>query len=153
MIAKAVQSFEREWGEKGGVDGWECRITEAVMVLDKSSVSDNTIGQSANAAVGIDLSKYATSLDLEKEVSGDELKVELDRLGLKCGGTVKDRAARLFLTKDTPLDKLPAKVFAKKKGAGSETAKANAPPGSVAAKFEYKAYSNLAAGSIESPYI
>ena len=51
-------------------------------------------------------------------MDGDSLKSELARLGMKCGGTVKDRAARLFLTKDTPLDKLPAKVFAKKKGAG-----------------------------------
>ncbi|KAL3817046.1 hypothetical protein ACHAXA_002958 [Cyclostephanos tholiformis] len=132
VVAKAVQSFEKEWGERGGVDGWECRITEAAMVLDKTSVSDNTIEQSTNVSVGIDLSKYSTSLDLEKEVSGDELKVELDRLGLKCGGTVKDRAARLFLTKDTPLDKLPAKVFAKKKGAEAETAKLNALPGSSA---------------------
>ena len=118
VIAKAILSFDREWGEKGGVDGWECSITEAAMVLNKSK----------NAAIGIDLGKYATSSDLEKEVSGDELKLELDRLGLKCGGTVKDRAARLFLTKDTPLDKLPAKVFAKKKGAGAEITKTNAPP-------------------------
>ena len=86
------------------------------------------LNKSKNAAIGIDLGKYATSSDLEKEVSGDELKLELDRLGLKCGGTVKDRAARLFLTKDTPLDKLPAKVFAKKKGAGAEITKTNAPP-------------------------
>lgn len=73
---------------------------------------------STTTPVGIDLSKYATSSDLEKDVSGDELKSELARIGLKCGGTVSDRAARLFLTKDTPLDKLPAKVFAKKKGGG-----------------------------------
>jgi len=118
VIANAILSFDREWGEKGGVDGWECSITEAAMVLNKSK----------NTAIGIDLGKYATSSDLEKEVSGDELKLELDRLGLKCGGTVKDRAARLFLTKDTPLDKLPAKVFAKRKGAGAEITKTNAPP-------------------------
>jgi len=124
VVSKSIASFEKEWGEKGGVDGWECRMAEASMVSDKpSSPSDD---KSSNSAIGIDLSKYATSSDLEKEVSGDELKSELSRLGLKCGGTVSDRAARLFLTKDTPLDKLPAKVFAKKKGGGAKKAKTDA---------------------------
>eukprot|EP00579_Thalassiosira_antarctica_P029659 CAMPEP_0202031400 /NCGR_PEP_ID=MMETSP0905-20130828/64995_1 /ASSEMBLY_ACC=CAM_ASM_000554 /TAXON_ID=420261 /ORGANISM="Thalassiosira antarctica, Strain CCMP982" /LENGTH=786 /DNA_ID=CAMNT_0048595237 /DNA_START=37 /DNA_END=2396 /DNA_ORIENTATION=- len=123
VIAKAIASFEMEWGEKGCVDGWECRMAEATMVLDNSSPSDD---KPSNSAAGIDLSKYATSSDLEKEVNGDELKSELACLGLKCGGTVSDRAARLFLTKDTPLDKLPAKVFAKKKGAGAKKAKTDA---------------------------
>ena len=129
VIVKAVTSFDGEWMEKGGVDGWECRIAEAV--LDKSSLmSKNSTGQSTDTVIRIDLSKYATASDLIKEISGDELKVELDRLGLKCGGTVKDRAERLFLTKDTPLDQLPAKIFAKKKGgSGSET---NAPPTLIA---------------------
>ena len=121
VIAKAIALFDKEWREKGGVDGWECRMAEASMV---SSDENTNIGggggesasQAADVVVGIDLSKYATSSDLERNVSGDELKSELSRLGLKCGGTVSDRAARLFLTKDTPLDQLPAKVFAKKKG-------------------------------------
>ena len=127
VIAPAITSFEKEWAEKGGVAGWECRQAEASMVLE-SKVEGN--GQSSNGNgtdVGIDLSKYATSADLEKAVSGDELKSELARLGLKCGGTVSDRAARLFLTKDTPLDKLPAKVFAKKKGGGAKMPAPDAP--------------------------
>ncbi|KAL7539542.1 hypothetical protein ACHAXR_009377 [Thalassiosira sp. AJA248-18] len=119
VMAKAAASFQKEWGEKGGVDGWECRMAEASMVADKSSPADGNDGKPSDGDdVGIDLSKYATSSDLEKAVSGDELKSELARLGLKCGGTVSDRAARLFLTKDTPLEKLPVKVFAKKKGGG-----------------------------------
>jgi splicing factor 3A subunit 3 len=133
VVVKAVQSFDTEWSEKGGVDGWECRLAESSMV-SSSSTSNNTAGQqSTNSAsvVGIDLSKYANSSELEKDVSGDELKSELARLGLKCGGTVADRAARLFLTKDTPMDKLPAKIFAKKAkgttGGGLEEAKLNVP--------------------------
>lgn len=132
VIAKAAQSFDREWGEKGGVDGWECRISEAAMVFDKFSVSSDTTGQTSNATIRIDLSQFATATDLEKVVSGDDLKLELDRLGLKCGGTVKDRAERLFLTKNTPLDKLPAKVFAKKKWVnGVEIGRTNAPSASA----------------------
>jgi splicing factor 3A subunit 3 len=83
------------------------------MVLESSdtSSSDNA------AAPGIDLAPYTSAADLEKAIDGDTLKAELSRSGLKCGGTVADRAKRLFLTKDTPLDQLPQKLFAKKKAA------------------------------------
>jgi len=130
VIAKAVASFEKEWGETGGVDGWECRVAEANMVTDKHTPSE---GASLDSTVGIDLSKYSTSDELESGVSGDELKSELARLGMKCGGTVSARATRLFLTKDTPLDKLPAKVFAKKKGGGPKKAKTDASTRDIAA--------------------
>ncbi|KAF4385108.1 hypothetical protein F8388_014241 [Cannabis sativa] len=43
------------------------------------------------------------------EFSGEALAA----LGLKSGGTVQQRAERLFLTKDTPLEKLDKKHFAK----------------------------------------
>ncbi|KAF9687914.1 hypothetical protein SADUNF_Sadunf02G0142700 [Salix dunnii] len=51
----------------------------------------------------------------ELEVLGMErLKTELQVHGLKCGGTLQERAARLFLLKSTPLEKLPKKLLAKK---------------------------------------
>ncbi|CAH8335138.1 unnamed protein product [Eruca vesicaria subsp. sativa] len=51
----------------------------------------------------------------DMEVMGMErLKTELQSRGLKCGGTLQERAARLFLLKSTPLDKLPKKLLAKK---------------------------------------
>ncbi|XP_075639664.1 splicing factor SF3a60 homolog [Castanea sativa] len=45
----------------------------------------------------------------------DALSTELAlaALGLKTGGTVQQRAVRLFLTKNTPLEKLDKKHFAK----------------------------------------
>ena len=43
----------------------------------------------------------------------DALKDALAKLGLKCGGTMRQRADRLMLTKDTPLEKLDRKLFAK----------------------------------------
>ncbi|CAA6671561.1 unnamed protein product [Spirodela intermedia] len=50
----------------------------------------------------------------ELEVLGMErLKSELQAHGLKCGGTLQERAARLFLLKSTPVDKLPKKLLAK----------------------------------------
>ncbi|XP_010261574.1 PREDICTED: protein SDE2 homolog [Nelumbo nucifera] len=51
----------------------------------------------------------------EMEVLGMErLKTELQTRGLKCGGTLQERAARLFLLKTTPLEMLPKKLLAKK---------------------------------------
>jgi hypothetical protein len=46
----------------------------------------------------------------------EKLKIELQSRGLKCGGTLQERAARLFLLKTTPLDKLPKKLLAKANG-------------------------------------
>ena len=59
---------------------------------------------------------------MNKTVDADTLKVELSRLGLKCGGTPLERAKRLWLTKDTPLDQLPAKFFVKPPTKASSTA-------------------------------
>ena len=43
----------------------------------------------------------------------ERLKSELQAHGLKCGGTLQERAARLLLLKSTPIDKLPKKLLAK----------------------------------------
>lgn len=66
-------------------------------------------------ATGIDLAPYDSPAALEKAIDKDLLKAELSRLGLKCGGTPSERAKRLFLTKHTPLDQLPKKLFVKTK--------------------------------------
>nr|GMD64131.1 protein SDE2 homolog [Ipomoea batatas] len=42
----------------------------------------------------------------------EKLKSELQVRGLKCGGTLQERAARLFLLKTTPLEMLPKKLLA-----------------------------------------
>ncbi|AQK97477.1 Ubiquitin-like superfamily protein [Zea mays] len=60
----------------------------------------------------LDLAKYSSAVELE--VLGlEKLKIELQSRGLKCGGTLQERATRLFLLKTTPLDKLPKKLLAK----------------------------------------
>ncbi|KAG6513057.1 replication stress response regulator SDE2-like [Zingiber officinale] len=43
----------------------------------------------------------------------EQLKTLLQKYGLKCGGTLRERAARLFLLKTTPVEKLPKKVLAR----------------------------------------
>lgn len=103
VVQPAIKEFEQQWRETGGVTGWETKEAEKSWVDSK------------NSSDGIDLSKYASAEELEKGEDGDALKTELSRLGLKCGGTTADRAKRLFMTKDTPLDELPRKLFAKGK--------------------------------------
>lgn len=48
-----------------------------------------------------------------QRAGADALKDALAKLGLKCGGTLRQRAERLILTKTTPLEKLDRKLFAK----------------------------------------
>ncbi|VFQ73678.1 unnamed protein product [Cuscuta campestris] len=60
----------------------------------------------------IDLDYYNTVEELKK-VGPDRLKEALVALGLKSGGTIQQRAERLFLTKHTPLEKLDKNHFAK----------------------------------------
>ena len=43
----------------------------------------------------------------------DPIKEALAKLGLKTGGTLRQRAERLFLTRDVPLAELDKKHFAK----------------------------------------
>ncbi|KAJ6832723.1 putative protein SDE2-like protein [Iris pallida] len=57
--------------------------------------------------------KYNSAAELEV-LGMERLKAELQSRGLKCGGMLQERAARLFLLKSTPLDKLPKKMLAAK---------------------------------------
>ena len=42
----------------------------------------------------------------------ERLKIELQSRSLKCGGSLSERAGRLFLLKTIPLEKLEKKHFA-----------------------------------------
>jgi hypothetical protein len=61
----------------------------------------------------VDLSCVANAKALEK-LGLERLKAELTRHGLKAGGSLAERAARLFLLADTPLAQLDKKHLAKK---------------------------------------
>ena len=61
----------------------------------------------------IDLSSYDSPTSLE-DLGLDHLKAELTRVGLKCGGNLKQRAERLFLLKTSSLEDIPRKHRAKK---------------------------------------
>jgi hypothetical protein len=59
----------------------------------------------------IDLSRDEFSSTAALEALGlDHLKAELDRRGLKCSGTLEQRAARLFSIRNLPEDQIPHKL-------------------------------------------
>ncbi|MQM05972.1 hypothetical protein Taro_038796 [Colocasia esculenta] len=89
--------FEDLW-EGGKILGWENKGLENGHISSQESV--------------LDLDYYSTVEEL-MEVGPEKLKEALAALGLKTGGTVLQRAERLFLTKHTPLEKLDRKHFAR----------------------------------------
>ena len=60
----------------------------------------------------LDLAQYQSVAELEA-LGLDALKRELTGRGLKCGGTLGERATRLFLLKSTPFEQVDAKHKAK----------------------------------------
>ncbi|KAL8049474.1 hypothetical protein ABFX02_06G022800 [Erythranthe guttata] len=97
IFSKVTVEFEELWSS-GLVEGWE-----------NESHEDGNIQQQIAL---IDLDYYSTAEQLT-EVGPEKLKEALAALGLKTGGTLKQRAERLFLTKDTPLESLDRKHFVK----------------------------------------
>ncbi|ESQ37767.1 hypothetical protein EUTSA_v10028668mg [Eutrema salsugineum] len=100
-------------------------ITSSVAVDKQENDSEVTTGVVAGETVSVVDAVCCKSMEplnfddfnsaTDMEVMGMErLKSELQSRGLKCGGTLQERAARLFLLKTTPLDKLPKKLLAKK---------------------------------------
>ncbi|XP_027103575.1 splicing factor SF3a60 homolog [Coffea arabica] len=100
IFSKVTTEFEEQW-TSGNVEGWENESQENGHAPDEHPV--------------IDLGKYSTVEELirDSEVGPEKLKKALAALGLKTGGTVEERAKRLFLTKDKPLEELDRKNFAK----------------------------------------
>ncbi|OCT79480.1 replication stress response regulator SDE2-like [Xenopus laevis] len=60
----------------------------------------------------IDLLAYKTAAELEA-LGLEKLKLELVALGLKCGGTLQERAARLFSVRGLSRDQIDPSLFAK----------------------------------------
>ncbi|KAL1532018.1 splicing factor SF3a60 [Salvia divinorum] len=97
IFSKVVAEFEELW-TSGLIQG--------------SQNENNENGNVKQHEALIDLDYYSTVEQLT-EVGPAKLKEALSALGLKTGGTVQQRAERLFLTKHIPLEKLDLKHFVK----------------------------------------
>uniref|UniRef100_A0ACD5W222 Uncharacterized protein n=1 Tax=Avena sativa TaxID=4498 RepID=A0ACD5W222_AVESA len=124
--------------ENGTSENGISALSEEVLQSDEKADADNTgsatsllddpevppVEQSADAnnksllsEEPVDLTTFSSAAGLEA-LGMEKLKLELQTRGLKCGGTLQERAARLFLLKTTPLDKLPKKLLAKPNSGG-----------------------------------
>ncbi|CAM6088193.1 unnamed protein product [Calypogeia fissa] len=89
-------------------EGQKETVSASTVSTPSSKMENNVMGP-------LDFGNYNTSKDLE--VLGlERLKTELLNRGLKCGGSLPERAARLFLLKTTPLGKLDKSLFSKPSG-------------------------------------
>ncbi|KAK4339387.1 hypothetical protein RND71_040849 [Anisodus tanguticus] len=122
-IASATESIQTEKEASVTSEPIVVEASSGVKENDVAELSDNLsptpVSQEDAASKDSDLEKPLNfeefSLAAELEVFGMErLKSELQASGLKCGGTLQERAARLFLLKTTPLEMLPKKLLAKK---------------------------------------
>lgn len=96
-MAEALKDFEGKF-ERGECAGW----------------AKEQQGAMAHTGAHLDLSAFDSPEELAS-LGLDRLKSALMALGLKCGGTLHERAERLFLTKGRSLAELPAELFTKTK--------------------------------------
>ncbi|CAD6991069.1 splicing factor 3A subunit 3 [Ceratitis capitata] len=81
-LVKVELEFQRQWLQ-GSFPGWASKETESAL---------------ANTGAHLDLSAFSSWEELAS-LGLDRLKSALMALGLKCGGTLEERAQRLFSTK------------------------------------------------------
>ncbi|GJX71221.1 Sde2 N-terminal domain-containing protein [Tanacetum coccineum] len=114
---KLSDSEEKQSEIPKSSNGQEVETTDVANSSDaKEVISEEKVSTKSNCPeLEKPLSFDEFNSAAEMEVLGMErLKSELQERGLKCGGTLQERAARLFLLKTTPLEMLPKKLLAKK---------------------------------------
>lgn len=97
------RSFKEKWSQSN-FPGWR---------------KDAGSAMAKHSGAHLDLSAFSSPEEL-MSLGLDRLKSALMALGLKCGGTLEQRAKRLFLTKNVPLAALDSSLFAKTKTSAQE---------------------------------
>ncbi|KAI4818157.1 hypothetical protein KUCAC02_011517 [Chaenocephalus aceratus] len=95
LYGKVLGEFEKKW-ENGTFPGWPKETSSAL----------------THSGAHLDLSAFSSWEELAS-LGLDRLKSALMALGLKCGGTLEERAQRLFSTKGKSLESLDPSLFAK----------------------------------------
>lgn len=113
---KVEADFAEKW-EAGTFQGWK-KDAESAMVRQSGA--------------HLDLSAFSSSEELAS-LGLDRLKSALQALGLKCGGTLEQRAQRLFASKGKPLDELDPAMFVSKASGSTSAASGNRRQQEVAA--------------------
>uniref|UniRef100_A0A6A7FTZ1 Splicing factor 3A subunit 3-like n=2 Tax=Hirondellea gigas TaxID=1518452 RepID=A0A6A7FTZ1_9CRUS len=96
-LENVTKDFAEQW-ENGKFPGWPKESGGALALM----------------GAHLDLSAFSSSSEL-MSLGLDRLKSALLALGLKCGGTLEERAHRLFLTKGKNIGELDSSLFSKSK--------------------------------------
>ncbi|NXG02394.1 SDE2 regulator, partial [Sakesphorus luctuosus] len=90
------------------------KVTQAQKEEEQKNVSSKAqeTNQLQSTVEPIDLLAFNSAAELEA-LGLDKLKMGLMALGLKCGGTLKERAARLFSVRGLSRDQIKPSLFAK----------------------------------------
>ncbi|XP_009987312.1 PREDICTED: protein SDE2 homolog, partial [Tauraco erythrolophus] len=106
--SKTTKPLKEETQEKN-------EVTQAVKEEEQESVSSKaqeTNQLQSTEVEPIDLLAFNSAAEMEA-LGLDKLKMELMSLGLKCGGTLKERATRLFSVRGLSRDQIDPSLFAK----------------------------------------
>nr|XP_002736098.1 PREDICTED: protein SDE2 homolog [Saccoglossus kowalevskii] len=93
-------------------DNLQCSEEKKQEILDDTVISESASTDTITITESVNLEDYASAVDLE--VLGlERLKYALTAVGLKCGGTLQERAQRLFSIKGLKHDQIDQSLFAK----------------------------------------
>ncbi|XP_021782327.2 replication stress response regulator SDE2 isoform X4 [Papio anubis] len=106
-LSKDKETKERTDGERVAEVAPEERENVAVVKLQESQLGNTVIDKET-----IDLLAFSSVAELEL-LGLEKLKCELIALGLKCGGTLQERAARLFSVRGLAKEQIDPALFAK----------------------------------------
>ena len=105
-----VRQLALSLGARLPIDGMSQALAEAVALvtsdgietlLARASAAPPQPEAAATSTVGtVDLGQFGSAVELQA-LGMEALKAELTRRGMKCGGTLKQRAERLYLCKST----------------------------------------------------
>jgi splicing factor 3A subunit 3 len=105
LLLEVKKDFEEKWGQ-GQFIGW------------KKDGATSALAKHSGAT--LDLTPFTSHQEL-MTLGLDRLKSALNALGLKCGGTLEERAKRLYGIKGLSHDRIDPSLFAKtKKSTGNE---------------------------------
>lgn len=119
------------------------QLTPAFKPTMTTTLASAGPSSASSPSAGIDLATFATAKDLEA-LGGDALKAELLRRGLKCGGSVSQRAERLFSVRGLAPDQIPRSLVAAPAASGAVP-----PPAAAAGSSEASATSASDSGATD----
>ncbi|XP_075387090.1 splicing regulator SDE2 isoform X2 [Tenrec ecaudatus] len=107
-LLEEAKTAERTEGERAAVVAPGHRSED----LPGARLEEGQPGPTDSGQQAVDLLAFNSAADLES-LGLDQLKSELTALGLKCGGTLQERAARLFSVRGLAREQIDPALFAK----------------------------------------